>query len=132
MGAAMNNERRNPMKHEGYTPGPWTVGGSMISNGKETIALMLRRPAVYGGKRMETRDSDAQAPLTGVTADANARLIADAPALLARVSQLEEALKRIDALAERSIHDCDPPVNFIGEIQDAARLALSSSQDGDK
>jgi hypothetical protein len=75
-----------------HTPGPWTTGGSLISNGKETIALILRRPAVYGGKRYETRDTDRDAPETRSTIDANSRLIASAPDLLAENERLRALL----------------------------------------
>lgn len=114
------------MKHEGYTPGPWAIGGSMISNGKETIALMLRRPAVYGGKRYETRDTDAEAPETGKITDANARLIADAPRLAERVERLEACLVEIDEETRLSI----APAKSLSVIHEIIRAILAEGRQG--
>ena len=81
------------MGNEKWTAGPWAVGGSLIAAGSKTIALMLRRPAVYGGKVQATRDTDRDACETGAEADANARLIAAAP-------EMAEALDVYHAMTE--------------------------------
>jgi hypothetical protein len=81
-----------------HTPGPWQVGGGLISGSSgehscEAVALVLRRPAVYGGKRYDTRDTDHAAPELGKTTDANARLIAAAPDLLKALKELFDLLE---------------------------------------
>ncbi len=58
------------------------------------------------------------------------RLIAELKAeyergLKATRDLLIASLLRIEYLANRSIYQCDPPVNFMGEIQDEARIALT-------
>ena len=74
------------------TPGPWHLGGSLISNGAETVALILRKPAWFGGKEYATRDTDPDAPEHGIVAEANGHLIAAAPDLLAACVEAEQAL----------------------------------------
>ena len=72
-----------------HTPGPWQIGGSLISSvSGYALARVLRQPAVYGGRRHEFNDTDSLAVDTGAEADANARLIASAPDLLAALEKI--------------------------------------------
>jgi len=83
-----------------HTPGPWFVGGSMIGRGntdadRVSIARVLRRPAVYGGRVQNCPDTEADAPTTGAEADANGRLIATAPDLLSALEDAEFLLRKV-------------------------------------
>jgi hypothetical protein len=42
--------------------------------------------------------------------------------------RLREALGRVQQLAQRTIFECDPPVDFIGEIHDVATVALARDE----
>lgn len=103
-----------------WTPGPWSVGGSIIGRGRGdagvAIARVLRKPACYGGKRIETLDTSADAPETGAEIDANARLMAAAPELY---DKLEAVL---DDIAQRMI---DGEESERIEIQVEARELLA-------
>ena len=69
-----------------YAPqGERTAGRSQGSS--VSIALMLRRPAIYGGRVQNTQDTDCDACETGAQVDANARLIASAPDLYAALNE---------------------------------------------
>jgi hypothetical protein len=82
-----------------FTRGPWELGGALVyaPQGERTagrsqgssvsIALMLRRPAIYGGRVQNTQDTDCDACETGAQVDANARLIASAPDLYAALNE---------------------------------------------
>jgi len=58
------------------TPGPWVIGGELISHNFVEIATVMH---CYAGKKGEPVNRNS--PVFGV-ADANARLIAAAPELL--------------------------------------------------
>jgi hypothetical protein len=65
-----------------HTPGPWVIGGSLISNGRTPVALVLHNG---NGNPSKASDYDRDAPRWVDGADANAALIAAAPELLALV-----------------------------------------------
>jgi hypothetical protein len=78
------------MKHEGFTPGPWRVGKSKAGK----IPLATQPPAVMDS------DGNYLAVLGGGSihfrnAEANAALIANAPALLAENERLRAALESL-------------------------------------
>jgi hypothetical protein len=89
-----------------FTRGPWELGGALVyaPQGERTagrsqgssisIALMLRRPAIYGGRVQRTQDTDCDACETGAQVDANARLIAAAPDLYAALERTLRALEQ--------------------------------------
>jgi hypothetical protein len=62
-----------------HTPGPWVIGGSLISNGRTPVALVLHNG---NGNPSKASDYDRDAPRWVDGADANAALIAAAPELL--------------------------------------------------
>lgn len=72
-----------------HTPGPWAVGGSLIyadDNHRTEVArtLYYECPALPGRKADRHHDDTSRhAPAHSAEADANARLIAAAPELLA-------------------------------------------------
>ena len=68
-----------------HTPGPWVIGGSVISNGKIPVARVLHNG---NGNPSRASDYDREAPRWVDGADANARLIAAAPDLLAALREL--------------------------------------------
>jgi hypothetical protein len=70
-----------------HTPGPWVIGGSLISNGRTPVALVLHNG---NGNPSKASDYDRDAPRWVDGADANAALIAAAPELLAALRHLLE------------------------------------------
>lgn len=68
-----------------HTPGPWVIGGSLISNGRVPVAKVLHNG---NGNPSKASDYDRDAPRWLGGADANARLIAAAPELLAALEAL--------------------------------------------
>ena len=71
-----------------HTPGPWVIGGSLISNGKIPVAQVLHNG---NGNPSKASDYDRAAPSWLGGADANAALIAAAPELLAALDRLLSA-----------------------------------------
>lgn len=76
-----------------HTPGPWTALRASVISGPFVIC-----PRVHAGARMSIDDSCA-------AAEANARLIAAAPELLAALEDCREALRRAGADGELRVVD---------------------------
>lgn len=75
-----------------HTPGPWTVGGSRITAGADnvdTVAWVTHRQTCE-----DSKDVDRYAPNIP-TAEANARLIAAAPDMLAALRNVVAAYDRL-------------------------------------
>jgi hypothetical protein len=75
---------KNKIEH---TPGPWEMGGSLLaSTSGKHIAIVLHN-INYDEKKLP-RDYDSRAPKSFPETEANARLIAAAPELLAALENL--------------------------------------------
>lgn len=96
------------------TPGPW---GWRENGGHFNISNLLGVVAVAFGE--ETRNG-AQTGVIGDEGEANARLIAAAPDLLAA---LEALLERVDVLTERTTPK-------ITDLRTVARAAISKARGG--
>ena len=83
-------------KYDGHTPGPWTYIDDGIAYDSEIVTIK--------GVIAEIKDTYDGLPEHEFLA--NARLIADAPMLAARVERLEAALKAfIESYERMSFHD---------------------------
>ncbi len=74
-------------KYQGHTPGPWRT--------REVGDSRYPDLQVESGNGLDSRIIAPRIGGLGEAHRANARLIADAPALLARVERLEAALKNV-------------------------------------
>lgn len=81
-------------KHEGFTPGPWKVS-PVVCDGNFVYARIgpkgrgsIAYSGVYGPKKQNAMLSEAEA-------EANARLIADAPRLYAENQRLRDVMRRV-------------------------------------
>lgn len=78
------------MSADKHTPGPWVIGGSLISNGRTPVVRVLHNG---NGNPSNASDYHRDAPRWIGGADANAALIAAAPELLAALRSAEAALR---------------------------------------
>tara|TARA_R100001198_G_C5087585_1_gene125993 strand:+ start:154 stop:510 length:357 start_codon:yes stop_codon:yes gene_type:complete len=78
-------------KYEGHTPAPWTIDVHKV--GKDISAIVIE-------SNMTTHSNCvlAEVEVENKYAEADARLIADAPLLLEEVKRLREALKEANEL----------------------------------
>lgn len=83
-------------RYEGHTPGPWSVYDQGVDDGPE-----------YGA-HIQSADPMYDWVVQDITNRADARLIADAPLLLAEVKRLRDENKTFRA-AQKSCEDCDAP-----------------------
>lgn len=96
-----------------HTPGPWEIGGSLISFDGKPVGFVLHNPeSTKGLGKLWPRDCDRFAPRLP-EADANARLIAAAPDLL-------------DAL--RYIVEWNPDNWSAERARDLARAAIAKAE----
>tara|TARA_B100000214_G_C23795690_1_gene547938 strand:+ start:181 stop:546 length:366 start_codon:yes stop_codon:yes gene_type:complete len=74
-------------KYEGHTPAPWTIDVHTIGKDREITAIVIE-------SNMTTHSNCvlAEVEVENKYAEADARLIADAPLLLAEVKRLREEL----------------------------------------
>jgi len=107
------------MKHVGFTPGPWRD------------VSMLGRIDIHGPKGPEqviaaTRERDGNGRPTA-RAKADARLLADAPTLLAQRDAAVEALKAINEWGLRS-PGIDPTWDKYNDLINQMKAAIAAAE----
>ena len=77
-------------KYEGHTPAPWTIDVHTIGKDREITAIVIE-------SNMTTHSNCvlAEVEVENKYAEADARLIADAPLLLAEVKRLREEVEHL-------------------------------------
>jgi hypothetical protein len=90
---------KNKIEH---TPGPWEMGGSLLaSTSGKHIAIVLHN-INYDEKKLP-RDYDSRAPKNFPETEANARLIAAAPELLAALEKLRDVMQAHNDKQDRAM-----------------------------
>lgn len=103
-------------KYQGHTPGPWrTDNTGRFRSGSVAITRII----AHDGKRLSSAS-------IRWNSEADFRLAQDAPALLARVARLEEALADIAEFCTDHPHD-NAQGRFL-HIKDTARAALAEKE----
>jgi len=97
-----------------HTPGPWTIGGELISRQGTATEIASVWSHHHPDRRRDAPDQE--------TADANARLIAAAPLLLETSAEL---IRVIDALREANVLG-DWPV--VREALQGLRAAIAKAE----
>lgn len=77
-------------KYKGHTPGPWKIVKYEVGQYGEKLLSSIEAPSL--GSKDPVCDS--------IRFAANARLIADAPALLAELKQARDRIKELEARVE--------------------------------
>lgn len=129
-------------KYAGHTPGPWEISWFVCrmdaqdvahakSNGNEAAVVgdeMWRLPKSIGPLRVE-HDYWAKYHL-GLTEESDARLIADAPLLLAQRDALLAACEAVVSEAVEAEYDEAPSIaEFPWDLMDQLRAAIAKAKE---
>lgn len=109
-----------PVCCQGHTPGPWYTGGNTIYSAPTDAS-----PSGYAIATVLNPYAGAVGAANRV--DANADLIAAAPALAARVVELEGALEKLIAVCAPNIYPQPDKPDSAWSVLEAARAALKES-----
>lgn len=124
-------------KYAGHTPGPWflserfgpcAVMGADRYQVAETEGVQLHEDNYRDDKHWAST-SGAEADRSEQEQEVNARLIADAPTILAQRDELLVALQAIDEAMPDSSSPKDMAL-FAAGLQNAARTAIASVEGG--